>query len=159
MGSGKSAVMAETSDILSLRGIPHAAIDLDMLGIAHLPDNSTNDDVMYGNLKAVWRNYVSRGVDRLLLARAIENRAELERCMNAVGTKQAVVCGLTASVATMQQRIAGRELGVCRDKYLERVITLNSVLAEASLENFVIKNEGRPLTDVATEVLERAGWL
>jgi len=45
MGSGKTAVMAEASDILALRGIPHAAVDLDMLGFGHLPGSPTNDDV------------------------------------------------------------------------------------------------------------------
>ena len=58
MGSGKTAVMAEASDILALRGIQHAAIDLDMIGFAHLPTGAENDDVMYRNLQAVAANYV-----------------------------------------------------------------------------------------------------
>ena len=37
MGAGKTAVLAEASDILALRQIAHAAIDLDALGLAHLP--------------------------------------------------------------------------------------------------------------------------
>jgi len=37
MGAGKSAVMGEASDILARRRIVHAAIDLDALGVAHLP--------------------------------------------------------------------------------------------------------------------------
>jgi len=37
MGAGKTAVMAEASDILTRRQIVHAAIDLDALGLAHLP--------------------------------------------------------------------------------------------------------------------------
>ena len=53
MGSGKTAVMSEASDILAARGIPHAAIDLDMLGMAHLSDATSSDDVMYRNLQAV----------------------------------------------------------------------------------------------------------
>ena len=159
MGSGKTAVMAEASDILALRGIPHAAIDLDMLGFAHLPTGAENDDVMYRNLQAVAGNYVALGVDRFLLARAIENHAELERCRAAVAATEVTVCRLTALVETMQQRIGSRELGVCRGKYIERVTTLNDAPDRAQLENFVVTNEGRPLTDVANEVLERARWL
>ena len=98
MGSGKTAVMAEASDILALRGIPQAAIDLDMLGMAHLPDATPNDDVMYRNLQAVTDNYAALGVDRLLLARAIETKAELERCVDAAGAREVVVCRLTASL-------------------------------------------------------------
>jgi cytidylate kinase len=159
MGSGKTAVMAEASDILALRGIPHAAIDLDMLGMAHVPAAAENDDVMYRNLQAVWHNYAALGVDRLLLARAIEDQAALERCLSAVAAKDVKVCRLNASVETMRRRVGSRESGVGRDKYMERVKSLNKILDHARLENFVIANEGRPLPEVANEVLERARWL
>jgi hypothetical protein len=159
MGSGKTAVMGEASDLLALRGIPHAAIDLDMLGMAHLSVAAENNDVMYRNLETVWHNYVTLGVDRLLLARAVENHADFERCLAAVTAKEVVVCRLMASVETMQQRVGLRELGVRRSQYIDRVITLNSALDRALLENFVITNEGRSLTEVAKEVLERSGWL
>jgi hypothetical protein len=158
MGSGKTAVMGEASDILALRGIPHAAIDLDTLGFAHLPGATSNDGVMYRNLQAVAGNYTALGIDRFLLARAIETRADIERCVAAVAAKEVKVCKLTASLETMRQRIGSRELGVCRGKYIERVTILNDILDQARLENFVVTNEGRPLTDVANEVLERARW-
>jgi adenylylsulfate kinase len=159
MGSGKTAVMAEASDILALRGIVHAAIDLDVLGMAHLPAATPGDDVMYRNLQAVADNYVAAGVDRFLLARAIENRAEFERCLDAVAAKEVVVCRLAASLETMRQRVGSRESGMCRDKYIERVKALNESLDDAQLENFAVANERRSLTDVATEVLELARWL
>src|SRR6266851_6655975 len=159
MGSGKTAVLGEASDLLALHGIPHGAIDLDMLGMAHLPAAAVNSDVMYRNLETVWHNYVTLGVDRLLLARAVENHADFERCLAAVAAKQVVVCRLMASIETMQQRVGLRELGVCRSQYIDRTITLNSALDRAQLENFVITNEGRSLTEVAKEVLERARWL
>jgi hypothetical protein len=159
MGAGKTAVMAEASDILALRGIPHAAIDLDMLGMAHLPAVTPGDEVMYRNLQAVAENYSALGVDRFLLARAIENRAELERCVGAVAAKEVAVCRLTASFETMRQRVELRESGMCRDTYIERVKALNESLDDAELENFVVTNEGRSLNKVANEVLERARWL
>jgi hypothetical protein len=159
MGSGKTAVMAEASDILALRGIPHAAIDLDMLGFGHLAAATPSDNVMYRNLQAVAQNYAALGVDRLLLARAIENRTDLERCVSAVAAREIKICRLTASIETMMQRVGSRELGIGRARYIERVITLNDVLGHARLENFAISNEDRPLTDVANELLERAAWL
>jgi hypothetical protein len=77
MGAGKTSVMGEASDILGLQGVAHAAIDLDALGLAHLPSAERSDGVMYGNLRSVCENYASLGVRRLLLARAIEDRSEL----------------------------------------------------------------------------------
>lgn len=46
-----------------------------------------------------------------------------------------------------------------RDRYVERVKMLDDALNHARLENFAVANEGRLLTEVANEVLERAHWL
>jgi hypothetical protein len=43
MGAGKTSVLGEASDILALQGIPHAAIDWDALGVAHLPPAADSD--------------------------------------------------------------------------------------------------------------------
>src|SRR5277367_5702185 len=87
MGAGKTSVLGEASDILALRQITHAAIDLDALGLAHIPFASGNDGVMYRNLQSVCENYTSLGVRKFLLARAVENHAELELCRSAVSAK------------------------------------------------------------------------
>jgi hypothetical protein len=159
MGSGKTTALAEASDILALRQISHAAIDLDALGLAHLPSAAGNDGVMYRNLQSVCANYISLGVRRFLLARAMENRAELELCRGIVSATSAVVCRLSASLETMQQRIKKRESGVSRQEYVARVAALNAVLDRACLEDFTITNENRSVTEVAYEMLFKAKWI
>ena len=77
MGAGKTAVLAESSDILAQRQIVDAAIDLDALGLSHLPSAARSDGVMYDNLRSICKNYVDLGVQRFLVARAIEDRAQL----------------------------------------------------------------------------------
>jgi hypothetical protein len=96
MGSGKTTVLFEASDILASRNIPHAAVDLDALGTAHLPAGVQDKELMYRNLRSVWENYNQVGVKRFLLARAIENREELECCREAVKPKGVDICCLTA---------------------------------------------------------------
>src|SRR6202165_5055057 len=91
MGAGKTTLLGEASDILALRHIAHAAIDLDALGLVHLPSAPSNDGVMYRNLQSVCENYASLGVRRLLLARAIEDCAELERCRGIVAASNTAV--------------------------------------------------------------------
>jgi len=135
MGAGKTSVLAEASDILALRGIAHAAIDLDALGLAHLPYAAGGDGVMYRNLQSVCENYSSLGVKRLLLARAIEDYAELERCRGIVAASNTAVCRLTASIETMEQRVQQRESGVSRRDYVARVAELNTILDRAQLES------------------------
>jgi hypothetical protein len=159
MGAGKTHVLAEASDILALQGIVHAAIDLDALGLAHLPAAAETEGVMYRNLQSLCENYASLGVRRLLLARAMEDRAELELCSGLVSASNTVVCRLSASIETMEQRIRLRESGVSRRDYITRVTELNAILDRAQLENFTITNENRPLTDVAHELLIQAGWI
>ena len=159
MGAGKTTVLGEASDILALRHIAHAAIDLDAIGLAHLASAACSDAVMYGNLQCVCKNYASFGVRRLLLARAVEDRAELELCRSVVSAKHTVVCRLTAGIEAMRHRVKVRESGVSRRKYVARVAKLNVILDRARLEDFTVINENRSLTKVALEMLVKAGWI
>src|SRR5581483_256353 len=118
MGAGKTAVLGEASDVLALRHITHAAIDLDALGLAYLPSAAINNGLMYRNLQSVSKNYDYLGVRRLLLARAMEDHTELELCRGVVSAKNTVVCRLTASnrsnAATRQNaRIRCIAAGIC----------------------------------------------
>jgi hypothetical protein len=159
MGAGKTAVMAEASDILTQRQIVHAAIDLDALGLAHLPSAARSDAVMYDNLRSISRNYVALGVRRFLVARAIEDDARLKLCREIIPAANTVVCRLTASAETAKRRVEMRELGISRREYVARAAKLNVILDRAQLENFAVTNENRPLTDVALEMLVKAGWI
>ena len=159
MGAGKTTVLGEASDLLALRHIGHAAIDLDALGLAYLPSTVTNDGVMYSNLQSICRNYASIGVTRFLVARAIEDRAELELFRSVVSASNTVVCRLVASIETMQQRVKMRESGVSQREYVARVANLNSTLDGSRLEDFVVTSEGRSVTEVAQEMLVKAKWI
>lgn len=159
MGAGKTTVLAEASDILALRQIAHAAIDLDALGLAYLPSATCNDGVMYNNLRSVCQNYAALGVQRFLAARAIEDRAQLERCRDIIPATTMAVCRLTASIEAMKRRIEMRESGVSQREYVARVAKLNVILDHARLENFTVSNENRSLSDVALEMLIKAGWI
>ena len=159
MGSGKTTVLSEASDILTAQNIPHASIDVDALGTAHLPPPVQNNQLMYRNLQSVWENYARAGLTRLLLARAIEDRAELQLCRNAVRGAEIVICRLTASIKTMQDRVQSREIGTLQDDYVARVTELNAVLDRAHLEDFSLPNENRPVSGVANEMLVRGGGL
>lgn len=159
MGVGKTAVMAEASDILATRGIAHAALDLDVLGIVHFCSEPERSEVVDRNLRCIWENFAALGITRLLLARAIESRRELDRCCAAVGAAEATVCRLTAALATMQQRVRMRETGMLQQRFIDRVAVLETILDTAKLADFRVANENRSLTEVAEEVLVRAGWI
>lgn len=158
MGSGKTTVMAEASDILAARGIVHAAIDLDALGIAHLPDGPP-DDLQYRNLAAVSANYAAAGVERLLIAVALEDHAMLDRVRMAVPAAEVVVCRLEAPLETLQRRVRLREPGMLQEKLVARAAELEALLDRTRIEDFRVDNEDGSLTKAANEMLARAGWL
>ena|SRR5438552_2290293 len=159
MGAGKTSVLGEASDLLALRHITHVAIDLDTFGLAYLPPVGDKNGLMYRNLQSVCKNYASLDVKRLLLARAIEDRAELELCTGIVSARNTVVCRLAASIETMEQRVRMRESGVAQRNYVARVAELNAILDCAQLEDFTINSGNRSVTEVAEEMLIAAGWI
>jgi adenylylsulfate kinase len=157
MGSGKTTMLGELSDVLSRNGIPHAAVDVDALGTYHLPDAP---GLAAENLAAVWKNYAAAGVDRLLIAEALESAPERDRLTAAIpDAAEVVVCRLRAALVTMQERVRLREPGMFQQRYVERVAVLERLLDAARVEDFSVDTENRSVTDVAREILERAGWL
>lgn len=160
MGAGKTAVLAEASDILRHRRIVHAGVDVDAMALAYFPSSAAADDaLMYKNLRSVCRNYAALGVRRFLLARAIETTAELNACREIVSAKTTVVCRLMARIETMERRIEIREPGMSQRECVARVAILNDILDRAQLEDFAVVNENRSLTEVAREMLLKAGWI
>ena len=68
-------------------------------------------------------------------------------------------CRLTASVETMQRRVRLREPGMLQEQFARRSAELEAILTDAAVEDFTVNNDGRPVTEVAQEVLLRAGWI
>jgi deoxyadenosine/deoxycytidine kinase len=159
MGAGKTSVMGEASDILRLRNVAHAAVDLDALGIFCLPGVVSTNMLMYRNLESVCKNYAEFKITRLLLAGAFETHAELERCRTAITVRNVIVCRLTATIKTMEQRVRMRETGIAQQNYVARVAQLNAILERARLENFTVNADKRSVTEIANEMLAKAGWI
>ena len=159
MGAGKTSVMGEASDLLAQRQIVHAAIDLDALGVGYLSLGAPSDGVMYENLRSICANYSALGVRRFLVVRAVEGEEQLQLFREIIPAAHTVVCRVTASVETMRRRVEMRDVGMAQREYIGRVAELNAILDRAQLEDFAVVNEDRLLTDVAMEMLERAGWM
>jgi hypothetical protein len=158
MGSGKTTMLGEASDLLTARGIVHAAVDLDTLGMG-LPEPAWAD-LTYRNLSFVWRNYAAAGAARLLIAEAVENVGELNRIREAVPGAQLVVCRLTARLETMRRRVSQREPGMLRETLIARIAELAELIDTASLENFSLSTDDhRNVTEAALEMLSLANWI
>lgn len=159
MGAGKTSVAAEAGDLLAQRAVAHAVIDFDGLSICHLPSDASENGLIYRNLVALWSNYAALGIVRLLLAAALETSAEPAKIRKTLLPDQIVICRLTARIETMERRLHARETGMNSDKFLARVTVLDHILDRAALEDFSIATDDRSVTDIAMEMLERAGWV
>ncbi len=157
MGSGKTTVLGEASDLLGAAEILHAAIDLDTLASGHLPA-AASDDLLIRNLAAVCNNYAAAGITRLLLSEVLDTAAKREQLRQTIPGAEIVVCRLRATLDTMQQRIRLREPGMLQEQFVARIAELEASLDAGRVEDFSVQNDGQSITMVAREVLVRAGW-
>ena len=89
LGSGKTTVMSEASDLLCAAGVDHAAIDLDALTVGHLLHAAS---LTRRNLAAIWHNYAAFGIRRVLLAGAIDTAARLDEVRDSIPDAHLVIC-------------------------------------------------------------------
>ncbi len=162
VGVGKTTLIDEMSGLLRSAGVPHATVDFDQLTACY--PRSPEDDVWgtnlgLANLAALWRNYAALGADRLLLARVIEDRKELDGYRDAVPGAAIVVVRLRASPSTLQERIRRRGEGRGMEWHLDRAVELAPLMDKQRVEDFVVETEGRQPGELARETLRRVGWL
>ena len=160
MGSGKTTVLSELSDLLEEASVAHAAVDLDMLSLMHPRRGEQGERLMYDNLAAMWPNFAALGAERLVVACALEDRADLRYYREAVPGAEPIVCLLVAPVETMQQRVRSRDIGMLQERLLANSLRLAETLPKARAEDFTVENgDSRSITEVAREILSRSGWL
>jgi hypothetical protein len=162
IAAGKTTVAEAASGLLSAAEVPNAVIDLDWLCQAYPTpaDDPYNNRLGFENLAAIWPNYAARGIRRLVVARVVESRRWRDEAEAALPGVEVTVVRLAASVRTRRERIVRRELDSgWRDRFLVRTVELEALLDGDDVADVTVDNDERAPRDVATEVLEKAGWL
>lgn len=160
IGSGKTALASELGELLSERGRPNAVIDLDWLGWLHAPAGRgvAYGDLIARNLELVWPNFRAAGARYLVLARAVQDGGELEQYKLALPDVELKVVRVEASEAAITARLTARDTGVILEGHLTESKEMARALEAANLEHFVIRNEDRPVREVAEELAAILGW-
>jgi hypothetical protein len=124
-------------------------VDLDWLGWV-VP--GPVDGLIARNLAAVWPNLRAAGVERLVLARALDRPEELDDIRSAVSGIELTVVKVNASPETIAKRLRRRDTGAVLEEHLRQELDL------APVEDLEIENDGRPIREVAEELLRRLEW-
>jgi hypothetical protein len=122
------------------------------------PDRS---EITESNLTAVWANFARRGYRRLIYTNTVsvlpEATGMFERAMGP-GVRIVRVL-LTASDATARERLVGRELGSELERELEGSVRKARILDQGvSAQAVRVVTDGRPVVDIARQVVTATGW-
>lgn len=98
------------------------------------------------------------GAGPLILARVLEARSLLRHVVEAVPGAEVTVVRLRAPLAVLQARIRSREAGD-PSWFMGAAAHTAEVLERAGVEDHLVDNAGRPVPEVAEEVLRLVGWL
>jgi len=159
VGAGKSAV----ADALSAaEPLTHAVVDLDEIRrLTPSPaDDRFNRELELVNLRSLAVNYRAAGAQRFILAGVIEQRREVQRYVEALGSTGMLVCRLTARPDVLERRLRSRH----RDDpsglawHLSRTGELAEILRLEALDDLVLDTSDRGAVEVAREVRAAAGW-
>lgn len=157
-GVGKSTVSYEISDQLRKHDVPHALIDGDNLDAVYPKPESL--DVTWINLAAIWRNYRALGHDRMIYVNTMSvlDEQPIGRALGEAMETTGVL--LTATDATVCERLGQREIGSALDRHLERSAAASAHL-DATAPEWVhrVSTDGHSVQDIARSIVRLANWI
>ncbi|WP_323384206.1 AAA family ATPase [Streptomyces calidiresistens] len=162
-GVGKSTVAAEVSDLLRCRDTAHSLIEGDFLGHVHPapPGDPDRSALTERNLAAVWAHHAALGHHRLVYTNTVSvlEEAMFRRALGPGGPLTVTRVLLTAEPAVLRERLARREAGSGLAPHVERSLRAAERLVTLAPEGTVrVRTDGRPVPDIAREVLRATGW-
>lgn len=136
-------------------------LDVDWLGQVYPPldpDDPFSLDLALDNLALIAPNYVAAGTRCFVVAVTLTSQDELIALKAALPQVDLSVCLLTASADTRARRIEARDSGALRDDFLQRTDALHEQIASLQMHDFDLSNDGTPLNEVSSDLLDRLGW-
>ena len=160
VGSGKTAVAVALGDLLEARPHAYAVVDLDWLAWVRPAPASmyTVHSLLAENLGLIWPRFREAGVERLVLARFLGSRAQLDALRAVLPGVELFVVRLSAPQPLVEQRLRARDAGAQLAQHLAESAQLAALGAAAAVEDAVAENGERALREVAGEILAAAGW-
>lgn len=159
VGSGKSTVSAEMSEVLARSGMPHVLFDMDYLRWVH-PDpegDAFSSQVGLRNLAAMWPNMQIVPLRCALVADVVEHRSQVASYTSAMPETDVTVVRLDVPMPVILERLARRESQHTLAWYKRRAPELQEIMEREQVADIVIDVGERSAEDVALEILQRTG--
>ncbi|WP_351235375.1 hypothetical protein [Streptomyces sp. NPDC002133] len=161
VGVGKTSVAEAVGGLLTDVAVPNAVIDLDWLRQSWPAPagDRFNFGMMLRNLRSIAGNYRAAGAVRLILAGVVEDMDDRKQCGDAVGIELSV-CRLQVELPVVHQRLSRRHENEPEALrwHLDRSGELAGILDRARVDDFTVDATTRSVGEVATAVIEAAGW-
>jgi predicted kinase len=163
-GVGKTTVGWEVAACLRAVVVPHAILEGDFMGQVHPAPEGDPDrsKLVERNLAAVWANFAALGYRRLIYTNTLSVMPEMTGVLRrAMGADVRIVrVLLTASDAVANERLIGRELGSELEDGLKASVYKARLLDEHAPRDTVrVATDGRPVMDIAHDVVAATGWI
>ncbi|MFI0777500.1 hypothetical protein [Streptomyces sp. NPDC021212] len=162
-GVGKTTVGWEVSAQLRAASVPHAIVEGDFMAQVHPApeDDPRCTKIAERNLTALWANYAELGYRRLVYTNTVSVLPAatdmIERATRPCARIVPVL--LTASDATTEERLTGRELGSELEHELRASARKARLLDEqAPADALRVATDGRLVVDIARELVAATGW-
>lgn len=162
-GVGKTTVGWEVAAQLRAAAVSHVIIEGDYMGQVHPGPEGDPDasQLVERNLAAVWANFAECGYRRLIYTNTLSVLPAMsgmfERAMGA--DVRIVRVLLTVSDSIARERLVGRELGSELEQGLEASTHKAGLLdKQAAADTARVVTDGRPVVDIAREVVAATGW-
>lgn len=174
---GKSSVGWEVYRMVRAAGHRAAFVDLDQLGFHRpVPDGDPgNHRLKAANLAAAWRNFRDAGATCLVAVGPVERAETVAAYAAALPGTTVTVCRLRADRDAIRERVMRRGgghapgWGMAGDELIGRPARVLAGIADraadeaealdrAAVGDLCVGTVGRPVPDIAAEVLFRTGW-
>jgi hypothetical protein len=136
--------------------VEHARLDWDTLTNSTPPMSHAN---AMAALAGAWDQHQRAGAHRLVLAASLERREMFDDIPRAIPGAQIEAFCLVASERELARRLRRREMGGSGVRYINDIaadLRVYEILRE-QIER--VETQGRSPVEVATEVVQRSGWL
>jgi adenylylsulfate kinase len=155
VGAGKTTTASALYDQLADARVPVAMIDVDHVRWAWPEASPFNMRLGYDNIAAVAVNYLNIGVRTFVLADVVETpeqRVEYERAVPGAEVK---IVRLNVPLATVEERLRGRESEESIAWYLRRAPELQEIFETRGVGDVVVDIGNHTPEEVAAEIFNR----